>query len=316
MRTLARRWGLGRALLKAQTFASVGLAAQLKVAAVRRTLLPDILQAPPIAGRDANCEVHMLLHAGKFLEGMWGLYSCLHHAGDALRPVLHSDGSLDADHFALVRRLFPNVRIVERAAADQRVRDKTQGRTFIRRHRESSIFSLKLVDPLLFAETDRYIMCDSDVLVFRDPQALYSVVDGNHRYSQDNNDVAYSALPDDLEKAAGHPVVRRLNAGVLSISRSRLSIDEIEAALEAQFKLITSPQSLYFFEQTAYAIALGRNGAFGLPVDEYSICGNPSDVVTGHYCGGGYWGTLYYRGGVPALHESLGLGSGRARVLA
>jgi hypothetical protein len=52
------------------------------------------------------------------------------------------------------------------------------------------------------------------------------------------------------------------------------------------------------------------DGAAALDADTYSICGDPNTVVTGHYCGGGYWASRLYREGLPVLAERMGLTAG------
>jgi hypothetical protein len=105
----------------------------------------------------------------------------------------------------------------------------------------------------------------------------------------------------------GAPVLSRLNAGLLRVERSGLGLNTFEDVL-GKTRLLTDPQArLYYSEQAVYACALPVHGAVGLDADAFTICGEPSTVITGHYCGFGYSATRLYREGLPVLSRRMGI---------
>ncbi len=136
-----------------------------------------------------------------------------------------------------------------------------------------------------------------------------AVLGGNstpHFYSPDNNDNQYSRSPDVLFRATGVNPAYRLNAGLLRVQRCGLSLDRIDETVHKLGLLSDQPLS-HYAEQTLYACELPHHGAVRLDPERYTICGDPNSkaTVTGHYCGGGYWGTRFYREGVPRLVEEF-----------
>jgi hypothetical protein len=312
-RKIARRMGLGKLKLRLTTAFSGDIRAKIEAYQKRKMLLPRILNAKPIAAGHGNIELRMLLHKARFLEGAWALYSFLRFACIPIRVVVHSDGSLDTGSADMLRRIFVGCTVLDRATADLQVLERLNknGLDLCAELRKRLILALKLLDFYCLGEASTYIVLDSDVLTFQHPQELVEAkslgATTPHIFSQDNNDQSYPLPADVLQGRAKTVVLKRLNSGLLRIERSGLDLHDIEDCLR-ETNLLTDPQSiLRYVEQGVYACCLARHGAVGLHPDRYTICGDPREVVTGHYCGGGYWASRFYREGVPYLVHKFGL---------
>lgn len=256
----------------------------------------------------------MLLHRKRFLEGIWALYSFAWHCGRPLRIFVHSDGSLDDECGRHLSRIFPGIALIHKEDADRFVTADLEARrlSLCLLWRQRNLHARKALDFLSMSTAACYIMMDSDVLTFAYPEALVNGPDDtelkcSHIYSLDNHDNAYSLPRDMLELRMGRQVLRRVNAGLIKIQRNGIGLADFEDYLKKTNILNDRECSLYYSEQTAYACALARNGAVALDEASYTLCGDPEKIITGHYCGGGYWATRFYREGLPYLSEKIGI---------
>jgi hypothetical protein len=323
LRTLARRVGIGRLWLKINSARRTGAKAVIQTAWVKRNILPAIRHAPPLPAGEAAPEVHMLLNKARLLEGAWALYSFRYYAGLPFRLVVHSDGSLDAECADILCRILPGTQLVPRDRGDDIVNGELRKRGLLSsiEFRRRLIFGLKLFDPYITAREESYIALDSDILTFSPPVELttrdFGSQNGNtpHLYSPDNNRIRYSADRETLMRKLGRNVASQLNAGLVKVQRSAFSLARIEELINKLELLATDPVDFFYAEQTLYACELACHGALSLDPQRYTICGDPNDgtIVTGHYCGGGYWSSRFYREGIPRLVRELPIYARAAR---
>lgn len=301
-------------MLYARSTYSIGIGPLISSTAAKYSFLPRILPAPPIDCSQGPIEVRMLLHRKKFLEGLWALYSFAWHCPQPLRVIVHSDGSLDDACGRQLSSILPGSTLVHKEQADRQVVPDLQARGLDRclLWRRRTIFARKVLDFLSMSLAKCYITIDSDVLTFSTPRPLLGDPDSErsrqlHMYSLDNNDHRYSLPEALLAERTGQPVLHRLNAGLVKVWRQRIDLADIENVLRKTNILNDSSANMYYSEQAVYACALATGGA--VPLDEklYTLCGDPKEIVTGHYCGGGYWASRFYREGLPFLCKKIGL---------
>lgn len=107
LRALARRLGIGPFLLRLSAFHQTGVRAIINRSLVRSHVLLKIRKAPPIAAGEGPLEVHMLLQKARLWEGAWALYSLLYYSAQALRLVIHDDGTFDEGCASVLGGIFP-----------------------------------------------------------------------------------------------------------------------------------------------------------------------------------------------------------------
>ncbi|NBX76620.1 MAG: hypothetical protein EBQ92_08700 [Proteobacteria bacterium] len=271
----------------------------------QRRLLPLIRSAPPIDATKGH-EVHLLLEHKRILEGCWGLYSLLYFSPQPLTPVIHSDGTLTDTDSQLLRKLFPGCRVIHREEADRAVNAylDSKGLSLCRKLRDTLIFGLKLFDPVLLSNADRFIVMDSDVLFFSPPVELLTSLspDLPLRYSKDNN---RSTLFDAREskELTGLTCMEDFNPGVFTVSRSKFNFQRIEKHLSSPRFWNKDGTGHYFAELTAWSIELSFALAQSLP-SAYAICADPpAQHISGHYCGSPFWKAQYYTTALPHVRD-------------
>ena len=309
LRQVARRVGLGRALLWLRRWTYMTPRQWLDFYGARRNHLSSILRAPPLAAHGGTLEVHMLLNHARAWEGMWSVYSFLYFSAQPAAVIIHDDGTLTPRDCAEWQRVFPGVQIIARAESDARVNEyfRAQNLTRCETMRTRLAYALKLFDPCLYGEQESFVILDSDVLFYAPPREmmLSETNRAENLYSVDNG-YRYALPPEVLDRALGQPCIERFNPGMMRVRRDTLSFAQVEEDLQLRDFWMTSHTPQLFAELTLWAMALTRAGAHPLP-PAYAICpyaGAPG-VVAGHYCGGGYWASLYYTQGLPYLRARI-----------
>src|SRR5882672_12559147 len=119
LRYALKRLGFGKLWLKIQQLRALTISGAIRLQFARRRYLPCITQAAPIPAGAGEIEVHMLLHHKRVYEGLWSLYSFASLTGRSCRIVIHDDGSLTPADLELLDRVFPGLRVIKRAFADE-----------------------------------------------------------------------------------------------------------------------------------------------------------------------------------------------------
>ncbi len=295
-------------MLKIHALRAITLRGAVSVARARTSVLPRILAARPIPAGDGPLEVHMLLHHQRILEGIWALYSFAHYSRERSQIFVHSDGSLtDVDRGQLLR-VLPGARVITRAQSDQLVEARLQELGLSRsvRFRRGLVFALKLFDPFFFGTQPRFVLLDSDVLVFRRPAELLADEPVN-LYSPDNG-LRYCLSAETLQALLGKPCIASFNPGVVRTHRTVLDLAFVERCLERAEFWGSGRRPHYYAELTLWAMQLTTAGARQLP-ETYAITPALDGLlpVCGHYCGGGYPATWFYSRGLPRLAREFGV---------
>ncbi len=312
LRTSARKLGIGRAWTRIHQLRALTLKGVIAKNLNRHRYLKRILEAQPIPSVGGAIEVHMLLNHPRIYEGLWSLYSFAYFHGQSCCIVVHDDGTLTESDTAALDALFPGCQIINRNLADSVVLAFFQKKGLDRcaRLRDTLVFALKLFDPFFFLQSHDLIILDSDVLFFSQPVELLADGDG---WAQDNartpnlyscdNGYRYCLTPNELATLLGKECIGRFNPGVIRVRNGILDLRRIEEYLQHPGFWKESGQGNYYAELTLWAMELTLAGAEPLP-DTYAICPNPTyhpNAVSGHYCGGGYWASLFYSWGLPRL---------------
>jgi hypothetical protein len=204
-----------------------------------------------------------------------------------------------------LKKIFPGCTLVSRAEADAVVGAyfRAKGLKRCMHLRESLVFGLKLFDPFFFSKRDWFVLLDSDVLFFQRPSELLSASDHalQNRYLVDNG-YRYCLEREELSAMLGKECIERLNPGILCVRSDVLNCERIEQYLVHPRFWNEDGSGNYYAELTLWAMELTLAGA--LPLSRhYAICPCEFEpgLVAGHYCGGGYWASLFYSRGLPYL---------------
>jgi hypothetical protein len=313
LRQFARRLGIGEAFQKLTLAAQVSLADRAKILKTKASLLEQIRNFPPIPVGSPDLEIHMLLHHERIFESLWSLYSLCRFAETPFGITVHDDGSLTAEDAAMLRALFPGIRLIHREDSDPIVNEwlKAHGFRNSRRFRDGLVFGLKLFDPHVFRRASEYILLDSDVLFFRRPAELLDSPAGESRFSVDMG----------YEGGFSHRVIGEItgiedaiavNAGLLRLNAQSIIPERIEANLGNKIFWRNKDTPKWYAEQGLYGIELHLGDARPLS-DRYQLSerkfrGLSADAI--HFCGGGIKPLRLYTHGIPYLAELLKLPAG------
>lgn len=161
---------------------------------LHRYLYNRYLIAPGIRLRSAaiskpvthpDLTVHMLLCHRDLTMALWSLASFYRVSSVVGRLMVHSDGTLTDLDKRLLRRLIPEVTIVERDEADEAVRSSQAIPEEVRRFRLETpyVYLKKLVDTFVVAPGGYHLLIDSDLAWFSAPTEFETVVAAGKRMS-------------------------------------------------------------------------------------------------------------------------------------
>jgi hypothetical protein len=304
VKALARRLGLGAAMLRLRRAYRFGLRAEASTWLAKRRWL-KAAHLPPLSGAEGPADCFMLLNQPRLWEGVWSLHTFRRQFGPC-RLVVLNDGSLTQSGVRTLERLFPGICIPEVSANDRRVDAwlEASDLPLCREWRRRFVFFRKLIDPLLLARSDRIVLLDSDMLHFRPPAAVQDWARGPDafRFIADGARHSYCAPEPRLREICGAPLPEYFCAGYLCLPRGAVDLGRIERYLAADvFELqLRTGRFSHVAEQTLYAMEAARFGAQALP-PSYATCPDPfhEAPVMGHFCGGDVSRYRLYTRGLP-----------------
>ena len=121
--------------------------------------------------------VHMLLCHRDLTMALWSLASYYQVVTVVGQLIIHSDGSLTAADRALISRLLPSARIIEKAEADALVESAAipnEVKEF--RLTKPVVYLKKLVDTSVVTDTAYHLLIDSDLAWLQTPTEIESAV--------------------------------------------------------------------------------------------------------------------------------------------
>jgi hypothetical protein len=254
-------------------------------AAMRRAA--ELLPPLPPPGADAP-EICLLTGSDLWYQTAFFLHSLARFL--PVRPVVHDDGTLSPGARDQLSRLAPFAQWVTPAETASRLDQWLPATRFpsLRRRRAELVLFRKLLD-VHAGRTGWRMFCDSDMLVFRSPDALADwwrrpssalhLTDTTRSYGYE------MAL---LEELAQGPVPDRVNTGVLGLPSDRIDWEKMEYWCR---QLIERAGTHYFQEQALVALLLSGLPHAALSAAEYVVL-PPADeaeacrAVLHHYVAG------------------------------
>ncbi len=207
--------------------------------------------------------VHMLVSSRTWDAGLLAAVAWEHHTGRRWSFVIHEDGTVDEKARDRIRAVLPDVRLVSRGEADEKLSTVLGGHPQCLAQRGRHNLFLKFSDFAAFAPGKRFIVLDSDVIFFRRPTEILDWVDrGSDTYHYNEDTKEKFCIPRSyLEAALGVTMWPRFNSGLVLVPKAAIDWDLAEKLLSSFEHTAHHPQ---FFEQTLYGLmgsAWGRGGA-------------------------------------------------------
>ena len=249
--------------------------------------------------------VHILTGKEDWQLAAWMLASWGTFSERSWQIVIHDDGTLPAEGRAAFEAMFPRLRIITRAEADEKMEALLKPFPFCYEYRCMHPLALKVFDVPHFTTGSRYLLLDSDVLFFNHPREILDWTDGKTEGCWFNADVADTALVS-AKEAMDELSVKlwpNVNTGISLITRSAMDLDFCDRAL-AQTSILRG--HIWRVEQTLYALCASRAEKGGLlsPAYEVSLGRHSApDAVARHYVGAVR--NRFFAEGLDRLHKVL-----------
>lgn len=192
------------------------------------------------------------------------LGSLARFSADAVRLVLHDDGTLGSDDLIRLRQGLGAVaplEVVPRSEADERLAPVLSRFSEIRAYREANPLGLKLVDVALLEQSETVSFCDSDVLWLRPFSGVFGELPADRQaLFMADSDNAYSVRSWDFLSTPGLRLRARVNSGVVRIRKASFDLERVEWFLARCRLRCRTP---VWSEQTCWAV-LAADLATGL----------------------------------------------------
>ena len=239
-----------------------------------------ILETRPVPmPAQSDLELHMLVSERDFLRSIWALKSFFHYSGLPARLVIQSDGSLTPASLDHYRVHFPGC--VIHADHDHVVRDALAGHPLCQFFLGHHVISKKLLHPLLLSRADYLLIMDSDILWFRNSEAMADCVRDRLPFYVDGGTEAYARNRRFMETSLDLHPARNVNSGIIGyrrkafldlpfiedalhkladVPRAQLldSIGYVDASIDINAEDVRATLCWWVMEQTIYALLMGR----------------------------------------------------------
>jgi hypothetical protein len=285
------------------------LAAQ--VPAMRHELRTFVDHLPILAPSDrVRYEIHMLCGRRDIDMGILASWSLMRFMGGEAKLIVHSDGSLDGTDSHRWKRVVGHLELISRTASDATVSDALSHTRHLYPWRMSNWASAQLVDAHFFGSNDRFLIMDSDVLVFENPWPVIAAFEETRPrfgWCEDLRN-CYSGEIDVIEQITGLRVPERLCAGFL-IS-PRMSVPKLEG-LDQQIERIHGDGRIdtghYWSCQTYFSLlAAGYEGSKQFPSAYRNTMGSTRHwQPMRHYVGIPSIRYRYFTEGVQILRQQI-----------
>jgi hypothetical protein len=256
---------------------------------------------------EESVSVHMLVSSQTWHAGVLAVMSFEHFTQRRWRVFIHEDGSVSAAARSEIERLLPGVHFVARKKADARAAALAAAFPRSVAHRAKYNLYLKFADTMAFADRERFIVLDSDVIFFKRPAAILEWVDSGGKGCWYNEDTREKfCLPrEEIQGVLQLDLLPRFNSGLVLMQRAAMNPRLAEKFFELFEEKAHAPK---FFEQTLYAVMASTNPERGGPLPRtYNISWgywrDPGSVCR-HYVGE-FKHDLLYIEGVPLLLLAL-----------
>jgi hypothetical protein len=230
--------------------------------------------------------IHLLTGEKDWRLAAWALASFFHFTELGWPVVIHDDGTLSEDARAMLSALFEGCRIIPRAEADDEVAKVLRPFPFCFDYRNSHPLALKVFDMAHYAQGERFIVLDSDVLFFKRPQEIIDWANApmskDSWFSEDVQEGSIITAAEAREEL-GVKLWSRVNSGLCLLYKPALDFDFCDRAL-ATTSILRG--QIWRVEQTLLALCASRQAKGGLLPKTYevSLKRNASkDAVARHY---------------------------------
>jgi hypothetical protein len=187
---------------------------------------------------------------------LWSLMSFYEMSGLRLPLLIYSDGTLDSARIARIKKIFPDAKVIEPAAADVAIASPLSRYPNCRRFRLAQPCARRIVDLPILCGTKSILMLDSDVLFFARPEELVrqitSVRPGGFVFERDMQDAYFDSRVSICERF-NVEIAAQVNCGIMLAD-----VSNFDHALVEHWLGQASIEKHPWAEQTLWAMYAGQ----------------------------------------------------------
>lgn len=254
----------------------------------RRIIGRDLTRSLP--EHPETVPVHLLTSKYDWIMALWMLASFHHFTRRRWSITVHDDGSLPTEAHQAFAKNFPGSKIISRTEADRAMAEVLGDFPRCADYRSRMPHGLKCFDIPFFAQHDRFILLDPDVLFFAEPRKILSWVEdpGDNSCWLNKDFQEPSPIPPSTVKAdLGINLWPQVNSGLCLLSRETVT-DLASMDLWLAHPLLSPPNPQWRVEQTLIALSTSRANQGGLLPDSFEVSPDKkrgANCVARHYIG-------------------------------
>jgi hypothetical protein len=232
--------------------------------------------------------VHILVGNDQFKMSLWMLVSFFQMTRKNWKVFLYDDGTLKSNARQRLAQLGIATEVIDRKVALTQAENSLRQFPICLQVFKDNILATKFFGPLIFGDSHKYLVLDTDLLFFREPLEIISWTQSSlddlyfnmdvEDWSQVDNNTCLSRL--------GFKLWPKVNSGLCCISRSAIDLRDAEHFLADNDLYKTSDP--WMLEQTLFALHASKHNLGGLLPDTYEISlgvnASPNCIVR-HYVG-------------------------------
>jgi hypothetical protein len=232
--------------------------------------------------------LHILVGDEQFKMSLWMLISFFQATRKNWKVYLYDDGTLKSDAKDRLRRLGILAEVIDKKLALTQAERHLAEFPICMQVFRNNILATKFFGPLMFDDSQKYLVLDSDLLFFREPLEILNWAHSDADELYFNKDVKDWSQVDQatcLERL-GFELWPKVNSGLCCISRSAIDLHDTERFLSDNG--LYQKSDPWMLEQTLFALHASKNNLGGLLPDTYEIslgADSSAHCIARHYVG-------------------------------
>jgi hypothetical protein len=259
-----------------------------------------ILFSKPVKCGSLDFEIHIVTCKNHLLNAIWCLKTFYYYSGLRPKLVIHDDGSLGEKDIKELLKHFVNCRIIKRKDADKELNQFLSNYKYTQKARSYKTFfcCLKFFDAFYYAEAEKILVLDSDILFFKKPSEMIEYIKEDKPFFNSDYQNAYARPARELSAIMGMDILPKVNAG-LTFLRKEWCINNLDFMENYFEKAQNFRKGLNDnrHEQTLSAFLLSKYKAIRLN-ENYQISAKPitGQTISHHFCTDGSRKNFYKQG--------------------
>lgn len=203
-------------------------------------------------------------------------------------PIVHDDGSLDAEIKGYIQRVVPWVEFVEIREIERRLDADLPVKHFPNLRARRLVYPhLRKFTDIHIGQSDWGLVFDSDMLFFHKPDELIDWLESPKSIFMMDIDTAYGYSDKFMRELSGGPVLPLVNVGLYGLNRAEIDWHKVEHWCSEQ---LSKEGPSYFQEQSLTALELTSQNAMPLSPNRYRLMpdlneGSNPTAIMHHYVG-------------------------------